>query len=120
LEASEAKVDDEAAGQLSTRFDALFTGRERPKLELAPRTVPLDRPSYQPTKVYSVAEERERQKSAISDKAQKEREAAERKAKILAYAFASSDEELSLASAGSSEWEDADAQYAGSDSEESE
>jgi hypothetical protein len=116
----EAKVDDEAAYQLGTRFDALFADRERPKLELAPRTVPLELPPYQPTKVYDVAEERERQKSAIADKAQKEREAAERKAKILADAFASSDEELSLASAGSSEWEDAEEQFAGSDSEESE
>jgi hypothetical protein len=114
----EAKVDDEAACQLGTRFDALFADRERPKLELAPRTVPLELPPYQPTKVYDVAEERERQKSAIADKAQKEREAAERKAKILAYAFASSDEEVSLASAGSSEWEDAEEQFAGSDSEE--
>jgi hypothetical protein len=119
-ETLEPKVDDETAGQLSTRFDALFTGRERPKLELAPRSVPLELPPYQPSKVYNVTEERERQQSTIADKAQKEREEAERKAKILAYAFASSDEEQSLASAGSSEWEEAEEQYAGSDREESE
>ena len=120
LETLETKVEDEAAVQLNTRFDALFTGRERPKLELAPRTVPLELLPYKPSKVYNVTEERERerQQSAMAVKAQKEREEAEQKAKILAYAFASSDEEQSLASAGSSEWEEAKEQFSGSDSEE--
>ena len=112
------KVEDEAAVQLNRRFDALFMGRERPKLELAPRSVPLELPPYKPSKVYNVTEEREQQQSAMAIKAQKEREEAERKAKILAYAFASSDEEQSLASAGSSEWEEAVEQFSGSDSEE--
>ena len=109
---------DEANGQLSTRFNGLFTDRERPKLALAPRSVPLELPPYQPAKTYNVAEERERQKAAIAEKAQKEREKAERKAKILENAFASSDDD-SLASAGSSDWGDAEEQYSGSEDDES-
>jgi hypothetical protein len=47
-------------------------GCERPKLELALPTVLLELPPYQPSRIYSVAEEREQQKSATADKAQKE------------------------------------------------
>jgi hypothetical protein len=90
-------------------------------LELAPHTVPLKLPPYKPSKVYNVTEEREqgreRQQSSLAVKAQKEQGEAEQQAKILAYAFASSDEEQSLASAGSSKWEEAKEQFSGSDSE---
>jgi hypothetical protein len=55
----------------------------------------------------------------MAEKARKEREEAERKAKILAYAFASSDEESLASAGGSSDWEEAEEQYSGSDSEES-
>jgi len=108
-----AKADEEA--QLNSRFDSLFTGRERPKLELAARTVPLELPPYQPAKAYDVMAERERQRAERAAKARKEREEAERKARLLAYAFASSDEESLASAGGSSEWEEAEEQYSGSD-----
>lgn len=115
---AEAAADSNTTGQdsqLNSRFDSLFTGRERPKLELAARTVPLELPAYQPPKQYDVAAERERQKAAAAEKARKEREAAEQKAKILAYAFASSDEESLASAGGSSEWEEEEQLYSGSD-----
>lgn len=105
--------------QLNNRFDSLFTGRERPKLQLAARTLPPELPPYQQPKKYDVAAERERQQAEMAEKARKEREEAERKAKILAYAFASSDEESLASAGGSSDWEEAEEQYSGSDSEES-
>ncbi len=106
--------------QLNNRFGSLFTGRERPKLQLAARTIPAELPPYQKPKEYDVLAVRERQQAAVAEKARKEREESERKAKILADAFASSDEESLATAGGSSEWEEAEEQYSGSSDSEKE
>lgn len=108
----------ETSEELNTRFSDLFSGRERPKLALAPRTVPLELPPFQPPDTYNIAEERERQQAVAAEKERKERLAAHKKQEILRKAFASSDEESIGSAAGSSEWEEEEQEYSGSDEEE--
>jgi hypothetical protein len=116
-----AVTTQDAEQELSKRFSNLSAERERPKLALAPRTKPLELPPYEVPKTYSVAEERERQKIIMAEKARKEREAEHKKQNLLMQAFASSDEEGPGSGGSSSEWEDEEAQVASSgDSEEDE
>jgi hypothetical protein len=113
-----ATTTEDAEQELSNRFSHLSTERERPKLALAPRTKPLELPPFEIPKTYSVAEEHERQKSIMADKARKEREAEQKKQNILMQAFASSDEEDLRSGGSSSEWEEKEAQVASSDESE--
>lgn len=96
------------------RFESLFTGRERPKLTLAPRTRPLELPPFQPpalpTKLLGEALQEK-----MAAKARKEKAKHEKKKQILEAEFASSDEDAD--SDSSSEWEDEAPLYPGSDGE---
>lgn len=111
----------EPEATLNSRFGSLAVDRERTKLELAKRTVPLELAPYeQPSKGFDFSEEVQRQKERTEMKARKEREREARKQKALEAAFASSDEEGSLAGDDGSAWSE-DEQvplYAGGDEEE--
>lgn len=109
------QADTESDAQLNSRSDVLFSGRERPKLDLAPRTLPVELPRME--KKYNLVEERERQKVLQEEKHRLELEEAERKRRILASVYASDDEEKSLKSHDSDEWDELEAEdvYSGSD-----
>ena len=103
------------ADQLNPSFNSLFAGRERPKLELEKRTVPLELPPFQPDKGFNVAEDLQQRQVRLEEQARKKREAAERKRRVLEEAFASDDEDGAQSSC--SEWEESEPLYAASDDE---
>lgn len=111
------KSNTESEAQINGRSDELFNGRERPKLDLAPRTIPVELPPAE--KAYSLVEERERQKALREEQLHLKRQEAEKKQRILESAFASESEEESLKSHDSADWDDMDeeAVYSGSDEE---
>lgn len=111
------------AAAANSRFESLSSGRERPKLYLQKRSVPLEMPRYEPPDKsgFDVAEELERSKKDAEAKARKEREKMERRQRVLEAAFASDDEEehgQRTAGDSDSEWEEQEAAYAGSSDEE--
>ena len=115
------KLDTESEAQINSRSEDLL-GRQRRKLELAPRTLPIERPAMEEaSKGYSLVEERERQKVAREEQLRLRKEEEEKKRRILESVFASDDEDDgSLKSHNSSEWddvEDQEEQYSGSDDE---
>eukprot|EP00934_Nitzschia_sp_Nitz4_P008013 Nitzschia sp. Nitz4//scaffold179_size51476//25531//29865//NITZ4_006927-RA/size51476-snap-gene-0.97-mRNA-1//-1//CDS//3329539219//8003//frame0 len=90
----------------------VLSDADRPKLELAPRTLPLELPPFQPPEKSEdviVAEKAER-RAKREEQEKKRREAEERKQRALEAAFASDDDE-SYKGGGNddsdSEWEDA-------------
>jgi hypothetical protein len=106
---------------LSSRFGALAVGRERSKLELQKRTIPLELPAYEQPKGFDFSEEVQLQKERVEVRARKEREAESRKQRALEAAFASSDEEGGGGRYDDdSEWseDEQEALYAGEDEEE--
>ena len=103
----------------NSRSNELFSGRERPKLQLAARTLPREGNTEEEPK-YSIVEERERQKEVREERARQEQAMEDKKRRVLEAAFASDSEgeELSLASHDSDEWDDVPdqlAEYTGSD-----
>lgn len=90
----------------NVRSDELFVGRERPRLELAPRTLPTELPPME--KVYSLAEEREMQLKLRKEEENRQAEKERLKRRALESAFASDDEEGSIKSHDSAEWEEFD------------
>lgn len=102
--------------QISSRFDSLSSNRERPKLELAKRTVPLELPPFQTQQAFNLAEDMKRSQERAEEKKRKDREAAARQTKALEDAFASDDENEGQGS--DEEWHEALPVYTGSDSEE--
>jgi R3H domain len=99
---------------MSGRFSSLHDGRERPKLELKKRTLPLSLPPLELSQnvVDTVSEAHDRQMDRNVAKSRKEQELAERKQRALQLAFASDDEHNS-----ESEWEEKVAVYMESDEE---
>merc|ERR1712226_168629 len=85
----------------NARSDELFAGRERPRLELAPRTLPTELPPVE--KVYSLAEEREMQLKLREEEEKMRAEKERSKRQALESAFASDDEEGSIKSHDSAE-----------------
>jgi hypothetical protein len=83
---------------VNSRVDALLV-QERPKLDLAPRTVPLELPPFEQQQheeaaaVYDAAEDLKRQQARLEEKRQRQREAELKKKQALEDAFASDDEE---------------------------
>eukprot|EP00980_Cylindrotheca_fusiformis_P028984 scaffold22688_cov172-Cylindrotheca_fusiformis.AAC.2 len=102
--------------QLNTRFDSLSSDRERPKLELAKRTIPLELPPFEQQQAFNLAEDMKRSKEKAEERKRKEQEAAARKMKALEAAFASDEENEDHDS--EEEWQEEAPLYAGSDSEE--
>lgn len=108
----------ESNALMNTRSDELFSGRARPKLDLTPRTLPVDLPPVE--KAFSLVEERERQKATRAEQIRLRKKEEEKKRRLLESAFASDDEEQSLKSHDSDEWDDVDEQvamFSGSDEE---
>mmetsp|Transcript_16774 Transcript_16774/g.27849 ORF Transcript_16774/g.27849 Transcript_16774/m.27849 type:complete len:844 (+) Transcript_16774:31-2562(+) len=113
-----AKADGESDAQINSRSDELFSGRERPKLNLVSRTLPVELAPIE--KSFTLTEERERQKVVRAEQIRAQKLEVENKRRILESAFASDDEEQSLKSHDSAEWDDIneqDALYSGSDEE---
>ena len=104
----------------SGRFTSLAEGRERPKIALAKRTVPLELPPFQPRTIESNSEaEIQQRRARLTEIERRKKEAEERKRRALEDVFASDDEDDDTADAAStgSAWEEPEAVYQGSDSD---
>ena len=105
----------------SSRFTSLIEERERPKISLAKRTVPLELPPFQPRAMESNSEaEIQQRRARLTELERRKKEAEERKRRALEDVFASDDEDDETADAASngSDWDEPEAVYQGSDSEE--
>ena len=99
------------------RFSSLALGeKERTKLNLAPRTKPLELPVYQQNQKFDAAKTRERIERERKEKQEKQRKKEEKKRNILASAFASDSEDEDSGS-DSSDWGEQEAVFEGSDGE---
>ena len=96
------------ADESADRFSSLLAEQERTKLNLHPRTKPLELPPFQPIKTVEVDEKRRKQEE---NKIMKKIRDKERKQKVLEAAFASDNE----SSSSDSEWDIGDAVYSGSE-----
>ena len=106
----------------NNRSNEVFNARERPKLLLTARTLPLENPvKGNDAPNFSFPDERERQKNIREERARQEQYTEEMKRRALEAAFASDSEgEKSLASHDSDEWNDVldqQTQYVGGDEE---
>jgi R3H domain len=109
LEFRISKAESEAVVQQeNSRSVELFLGRERPKLELAPRTIPIDCPSA--SKAQIMMDERKRFEAMQEKKHRIAREKEEEKRKLLESIYASEDDEKSVKSHDSEEWNGLDDQ----------
>jgi hypothetical protein len=104
--------------QPNSRFNSLFAGRERPKIELTKRTVPLELPPFQPDKGSNAVDDLQQRQARLEEKARKERDAAEKKRRVLEQAFASDDEDEDGEQSSGSEWEESEPLYTENDNEE--
>jgi R3H domain len=91
---------------VNSRFSALYAGRERPKLELQPRTLPLEQPAVSTTVAST------QPKVRVVDRSDQAAKQEQRQRRALEAAFASDDEPDS-----DSEWEEKVPVFAGSDEE---
>jgi hypothetical protein len=106
--------------KVSSRFDGLAP--ERPKLQLQPRTAPLDMPPFASRTEESSFDAQEllrRQQERMQEKARQEQAAVDAKRRALEAAFASDSEDdvRSAASRDSDEWVEQEPLYQGSDEE---
>jgi hypothetical protein len=107
----------------SGRFDVLAPP-QRPKLQLQPRTAPLDTPPFESPESatstsFDVQEHLRRQQERMQEKARQEQAAVEAKQRALMAAFASdSEEEGRVSSDSSDEWVEQQPAYQESDDEE--
>jgi len=126
---SSSKGDLVALGEAAvqnSRSDALMD-KERPQLNLLPRSVPLELPPFEEQLQQEAAaaldmeEDLRRKQVRLDEKRRREREIEQRKKQALENAFASDDEDNGNnagSSASDSEWEDAqEALHTGSDEE---
>jgi hypothetical protein len=104
----------QSADESNARFGSLFTGRERPKLDLVKRTVPLEIPPFQPEKGFNIAEDIQKSQAKRDEHARKKREAEEKKKRALEDAFASDDDEQGAVQSSESDWEESEPLYTGS------
>lgn len=114
------KYDDNAnenetssSGGPTERFTSLLAERERKKITLDPRTIPLELPPYQPMQLET--SESEAFKKKEEEKLLKKYQEEERKRRILESAFASDEE---VESSSDSEWEIGEAVYSSESDEE--
>jgi hypothetical protein len=96
-------------GKECSRFSAL--GRERPKLELQERTLPLERPLQ--IEEYDIKKDLANQRRRAEEKRQRELEQAQRKQRLLEAAFASDDEQSVGRVDDDSDWEEQAPLYTG-------
>lgn len=93
----------------SSRFAVL--GRERPKLELQERTLPLEMPMQ--NEDYDIKKDLANQRRRAEEKMHKEREKMQHKQRLLEAAFASDDEQSVLRVDDDSDWEEQSPLYTG-------
>lgn len=123
-----AQVNEDGGEEFAaSRFVSLLAERERPKITLAKRTVPLELPPFQPptTEITSAAEIQLR-RARVAEKERRQKEAEERKRLAMEAVFASDDEGGDHGDDGKavdtastwSDWDEPEPVYRGSDSEE--
>jgi len=95
-------TESEEQIMINSRSGELFVGRERPTLDLVPRSLPTELPPME--KSYSLREERERQQWKYEEQLQERRKKESMKRHLLESAFASEDED-SIKSHDSADWE---------------
>jgi len=108
----------------NSRSDALMD-KERPQLELLPRSVPLELPPFeqqqQSTATYDAEEDLKKRQARLLERRQRDKIIEEKKKKVLLEAFASDDDEDKINSDtvdSDSEWgEEQEPFYVGSDEE---
>lgn len=103
-----------------SRFGTLLNERERPKIELAKRTVPLELPPFEPPeKGFDLEADILERRARQEERARRAKEAEEQKRRAIQDAFASDDEDAAGEdSSEGSEWEEPEVVYQGSDDEE--
>merc|ERR1719330_527867 len=100
----------------AARFAPLVTsGRERTRLNLNPRTIPLELPKYEQQQRNEASELKESVRLARLAREEKRREMEEKEKKVLASAFASDDDEEEDDS--DSDWDVGEAVCTGDDEE---
>ena len=104
----------------SARFDGLAP--QRTKLQLQPRTAPLEMPPFEPqpaTPTFDVQEHLRRQQERMEEKARQEQAAVDAKRRALEAAFASDSEEdgRKAGSLDSDDWVEQEPLYQGSEDE---
>lgn len=104
----------------NSRFAAVVDNRERPKIELAKRTVPLELPPFEPPgKANAIDSELLERRARHEDKIRRAKEEEQRKRQAIQDAFASDDEEDNDdESSQDTEWEEPEPVYKGSDDDE--
>ena len=105
----ESYTDDDQ--EAAARFAPMLSERERPKINLDPRTKPLELSKYQPPPSVNISELSNNYEMARNATMERTNFEKERKKSILAAAFASDDED------SDSEWEVEEAVVTGDDEE---
>jgi hypothetical protein len=102
-----SKAETESiAQQENSRSAELFLGRERSKLELTPRTLPIEYPYGKKENMTSEEQEHVKANQEKKDRTAIEKE--EERRKLLESIYASEDEEKSIKSHDSEDWNDLD------------
>merc|ERR1712224_361754 len=107
----------------NSRSDALIVNKERPQLQLLPRSVPLEPMSFEQQKSYDAEEDLRKRQARLEEKRQRQRDMEAKKKQVLEQAFASDDdeeeekEEDSSSNSGSESEEEQDATYIGNKEE---
>jgi R3H domain len=102
----------------NSRVEPLVSQRERPKLQLAQRSLPLELPPYIPPQKFDVSEELQRRQERMQVQAQQEQERMRQQQAALEAAFASDDESGGGGDDNESDWDEQEALYVSSSEEE--
>jgi hypothetical protein len=102
----------------NSRIETLVSQRERPRLQLAHRSLPLELPPYLPPQKYDVSEELQRRQERMQIQAEKEQDRIRQQQAALEAAFASDDDSVRGNSDSESDWEEQEEQYVASEDEE--
>ena len=116
-----SQMSDDDLAPTNSRFVSLANNRERPKIELAKRTIPLELPPFEPPSKASSTIDAEilERRARHEEKVRRAKEEEERKRRAIQDAFASDDEEeKDDESSQDTEWEEPEPEYKGNDDEE--
>jgi hypothetical protein len=113
-----SRIAETSLDTTNSRVETLVLQRERPKLQLAQRSLPLELPPYVPPQKYDVSEELQRRRERMQVQAQKEQDRIRQQQAVLEAAFASDEDSVGSNGGSESEWEEQEAQYVASGDEE--
>lgn len=112
-----SRLAETALQGTNSRVEPLVSQRERPKLQLAQRSLPLELPPYVPPQKFDVSEELQRRQERMQVQAQKEQDRIQQQQAALEAAFASDDESGGGGDDSESDWDEQEALYASSSEE---